>query len=287
MEGWVKLHRQILDNPIVCKDSEYFSIWCYLILNATHTEYDSIFKGERIKLKPGQLITGRKSISTKFNISESKVQRVLKKLEIEQQIEQQTSSTNRLISIVNWGSYQNSEQLIEQPVNNERTTTEQQLNTNKNVKKVKNEKNEVDIYTQEKEIFDYWNNKKGVTKSLEKSFNKSKISTAIKNIGKDKILIAIDRLDKSVLDPNYYYNFKWNIYKFIKQSNGISNWMDDGQLWNDYISKTKIDGKHTSNTWTNKSETESRTDWNKYEQSTIIEMGEEIINDGFYTKQKF
>ena len=75
------------------------------------------------------LITGRKVIGKQFNISESKVQRVLKKLEIEQQIEQQTSNANRLISIVNWENYQSVEQQSEQPVN-----------TNKNDKNEKNDK---------------------------------------------------------------------------------------------------------------------------------------------------
>lgn len=142
MEGWIKIHRKILDNPIVCKDSDTLAIWIYLLLNATHQEYDVLFKGERITLKEGQLITGRKSIAEKLKVSESKVQRVLKTLEIEQQIEQQTNSQNRLISIVNWNKYQETEQQIEQQVNNERTTSEQRVNTNKNVKNIKNDKNE-------------------------------------------------------------------------------------------------------------------------------------------------
>lgn len=124
MKGWVSLHRKILDNPIVCKDSDYFSVWCYLLLNATHDQYDVEFKGKRVTLKPGQLITGRKSIADKFKINESKVQRILKKLEIEQQIEQQTSSKNRLITVVRWTEYQES--------NNKTTTSEQQVNTNNN-----------------------------------------------------------------------------------------------------------------------------------------------------------
>ena len=119
MEGWIKVHRKILDNPIVCKDSETLAIWIYLLLNATHQEYDVLLKGKRITLKEGQLITGRKSISEKLKISESKVQRVLKMLEIEQQIEQQTNSQSRLISIINWDKYQESEQQIEQRSNNE------------------------------------------------------------------------------------------------------------------------------------------------------------------------
>lgn len=143
MDGWVKLYRCSLGNPVVCKDSDYFAVWCYLLLNATHQPIDAVFNGERITLQDGQLITGRNSISEKFSINPSKVQRILKKLEIEHQIEQQTGNKNRLISILNWDMYQQSEQQNEQPVNNKRTTTEQQVNTNKNkrTKEQKNDKN--------------------------------------------------------------------------------------------------------------------------------------------------
>lgn len=132
MDGWISLHRKILDNPIVCKDADYFAVWTYLLLQATHKNMDAIFKGKRITLLPGQLITGRKSIAEKFNIAESKVHRILKTFENEQQIEQQTSSQNRLISILRWNEYQKSEQRIEQQVNNEWTTSEQRVNTNNN-----------------------------------------------------------------------------------------------------------------------------------------------------------
>ena len=62
MEGWIKVYRQMLDNPIVCKDSDHIAVWIYLLLNATHTEYDTLFKGKRTTLQKGQLITG--TIST-------------------------------------------------------------------------------------------------------------------------------------------------------------------------------------------------------------------------------
>ena len=132
--GYIKLYRKMLQNPIVCKDSDYLSLWIYLLLNATHSEYPERFRGEKIILKPGQLITGRKRISEKLSISESKVTRIINKFISEQQIEQQTSNENRLISILNWNEYQGSEQLCEQPVNSDRTTSEQPVNTNKNVK---------------------------------------------------------------------------------------------------------------------------------------------------------
>lgn len=102
-------------------------------------------------------------------------------------------------------------------------------------------------YINEKEIFDYWNSKLGTIHSQERSFtkDKAKIKTAIKTYGKEEIMTAIDRLDKAVLDTNYYYSFKWNIFKFLKQNNGIANWLDDGQLWNSY--NTNKDVLLTSN----------------------------------------
>lgn len=141
MEGWVKLHRKMLENPIVTKDGDHIAVWVYLLLNATHTEYDVVFKGERTTLQAGQLLTGRKSMSEKLKINETKIQRVLKCFESEHQIEQQTSNQNRLVTIVNWNEYQHSEQPNEQQVNNNRTTNEQQVNTNKNVKNINNDKN--------------------------------------------------------------------------------------------------------------------------------------------------
>jgi len=61
-------------------------------------------------------------------------------MENEPQIEQQTSNTNRLITITNWNKYQIHAQQSEQRPSNERATSEQRVSTNKNVKNVKNVK---------------------------------------------------------------------------------------------------------------------------------------------------
>ncbi len=133
MEGWISLYRKVLDNPIVCKDSDYFSVWVYLLLNATHKEYPALFKGKKIMLQPGQLITGRKSIAEIFKIDESKVKRILIDLENDQQIDRQRSNKNSLISIVNWSKYQNIDQQSTQQIPNRCPTNDQQMTTNNNV----------------------------------------------------------------------------------------------------------------------------------------------------------
>ena len=139
--GWIKLHRKTLKNPIVCKDAAHLAIWVYLLMSATHEDYATLFEGKKITLHPGQLVTGRSKIAHEMDLSEAKVQRVLKDFENEQQIEQQTKPHGRLITITNWNQYQICEQQTERRVNAKRTPTERQVNTKqerKEVKKVKN-----------------------------------------------------------------------------------------------------------------------------------------------------
>lgn len=136
--GYIKVHRKILDNPVVCKDCETLSIWLYLLLNATHQEIPAIFKGQKITLKKGQLLTGVISISKKLMINKDKVQRTLKCFELDKQIEQQTSNKNRLITILNWNKYQSADKKNDKQMINKCETTDKQLITNNNVKNVNN-----------------------------------------------------------------------------------------------------------------------------------------------------
>lgn len=139
--GYIKLWRQMRDNPTVYKDADHIAVWVELLFLAQFHPYDVNFKGQRITLEPGQLITGRKKLAKKLNISESKVQRILKCFENEHMIEQRTDHQCRLISICSWDLYQHSEHPSEQRVNNERTTSEQRVNTilrNKELKEINN-----------------------------------------------------------------------------------------------------------------------------------------------------
>lgn len=131
--GWIKLHRKLYTNPII-KKPNYLSIWIYLLCHVNHKNIKLIFNKKTITIKSGQLLTGRKKISTVTGISESKVQRILKYLENEHQIEQQMYNLFRIITIINWNEYQSDEQQNEQPVNSQRTASEQPVNTNKNDK---------------------------------------------------------------------------------------------------------------------------------------------------------
>lgn len=140
--GWIKLHRKIWENPIVTKDADHLAVWIYLLTHANHRDRDALFGTKKITVHPGQLITGRLKIAENTGVSSSKVYRILKLFKSEQQIEQRTNSQHSLITIVRWHEYQKSEQRNEQQLNNEWTTSEQRVNTNKNIRKKERKKEE-------------------------------------------------------------------------------------------------------------------------------------------------
>jgi hypothetical protein len=186
-QGWIKLHRKMLDNPVVWKDSDHLAVWIYLLLNATHKDMDVLFKNKRITLKPGQLITGRKSIASQLSISDSKVKRVLLAFESDQQIDRQRSNKNSLITILNWCEYQQNDQQNDQQVTSKRPASDQQVTTNKNIKNIKNN-TIVDFFDQ-------------IWKLYPKKEGKGQVSLTQKkklyNIGLEEMTRAIERYKKA------------------------------------------------------------------------------------------
>ena len=104
--GYIYLQRKLLDNPVVMKDAEHLAVWIYLLLKANHSPKDALFGKERITIQRGQLITGRKKISSDLGVNQSKVRRILKLFKSDQQIDQRTSPVNSLITILNYGDHQ-------------------------------------------------------------------------------------------------------------------------------------------------------------------------------------
>lgn len=133
--GWVKLHRKVLENPI-SKRPQYLSLWIHLLLMANHKEAKMMWNGEILSIHEGQFITGRKELSLKTGIPETTIEDILKFLEKQQQIRQQKTTKFRLITVINWEKYQ----ISDTKSDNRATTERQQADTNKNVNNVKNDK---------------------------------------------------------------------------------------------------------------------------------------------------
>jgi hypothetical protein len=183
--GYIKLWRTLKDNSIMQK-SEYLAVWIYLLLSANHKDNNFIFNNENITVKAGSFITGRDKMAAVLKINRSKLERILKYLETEHQIEQQKTNKFRIISICNWNTYQESEQLIEQQVSNKRATSEQQVSTNKNDKNVKNDKN-INIIPDKINFHGNINLMQKEIDGLELQFGKEITSAAIKYLSDYKI----------------------------------------------------------------------------------------------------
>ena len=137
-QGWIKLHRKILENPIAGR-ANYLALWIILLLKANHKEKKMIWNNSFIVIKEGQFITGRNELSKQSGIPATTVERILDYLENGHQIEQQKNNKYRLITIVNWKEHQT----IDKKVDIKRTSNGHLVDTNKNEKNANNEKKEI------------------------------------------------------------------------------------------------------------------------------------------------
>src|SRR6185437_2598017 len=83
-QGWVKVHRSLLDKPIWTEaTSEQKVILVTLLMMATHCERQWEWKGAPYSLKPGQMITSLPFLEQKCgkNVSVQKIRTALKRFE--------------------------------------------------------------------------------------------------------------------------------------------------------------------------------------------------------------
>lgn len=257
MNGWIKMHRKMLDNPIVCKSSDHLSVWVYLLLNAAHEEYPALFQGEKIILKPGQLITGRKAIADFLGINESKVKRILTDFESDQQIDRQRSNKNSLISLINWNKYQSSDQQNDQQMTSKRPADDQQVTTNKKIKNIKKD-NKVDNYslrqTEVSQIIEAWNelHLRPVKRIIQSSKRYQMLMDRLEENGVDDILQAIQKIrDSSYLQGIGENSRKIDLEWFLNPDNFarvLEGYYDDSEHRKCWKEKESAKANHAKST---------------------------------------
>ena len=139
-QGWVSLHRKLLENPIF-KNHKVLQTFLYCLLKATHEDYELLIGDQMVSLKSGQLATGRKAISQATNLTEQNVRTALSKLEKLGILTIKPTSKYSIITVVSWDLYQQSNQ---QPTNNQ-PTSNQQVTTNNNINNKNNINNIYEI----------------------------------------------------------------------------------------------------------------------------------------------
>ena len=164
-QGYIRLYRCMIDKGW-SREPDHVALWIHLLFRASYKETEFLLDGKIKKLQPGQLFTSRLQLELATGINQSKIERIIKLFISEQQIEQQTFTKYRVITITNWHKFQAREQQNEQEMNSKRTTDEQQVNTYK--KERKKEVKKVSKETKPLAICKAWKDYVEMRKSIKK-----------------------------------------------------------------------------------------------------------------------
>jgi len=139
--GWIKLYRKSKDSSVFLHDG-LWKLWCLCLMKANHKEQHVSMEGlvKPVLVRPGQFITGRFQLHGAYHQwrrgykkkrpAPSTAWRWLEKLQEMQMLRIKSFSKYSIITIANWGEYQQNEQ----QVNNRRTTGEHKQECIKNEK---------------------------------------------------------------------------------------------------------------------------------------------------------
>lgn len=146
MEGWIKLHRSMLENWLW--EDKPFSrgqAWIDLLLMANHKEKDTILGKEHVVIERGSFITSELKLMERWGWSKSKVRAFLQVLENDKMLIKKTDRKKTTITIVNYSTFQDLGTTEEPQKDHKKTVKRPQKDT------TKNEKNErIYIFSNEK-----------------------------------------------------------------------------------------------------------------------------------------
>lgn len=218
MKGWICLHRKILESDVWMDDEEPFdkrSAWVDLLLMANHKENSMIFDGHKLVVERGQIVTSVRKLSLRWNRSVKWTLRVLRLFEELEMIEKKSDNKKTLLTIVNYGVYQDGGYTEDNTTDN---TEETQRDTRRITQRKRrgttnnNDNNELNndnnkgraVYYPEDELLndafkDYVAMRKEIKKPLTSSALKLAMNTLSKLSGDDSDL-AIAILNQSILN---------------------------------------------------------------------------------------
>lgn len=135
--GYIKVHRCIMKSA-VWENESLLKVWLWCLLKASHEEREAIVGNIVVPVKAGQFVFGRKVAAIETGFPESTVWKRMKTLEKAGMIGIQSNNKFSVVTVENWGLYQCSEADKSAKRDKRKTSAEQQRNTDKNVKNVKN-----------------------------------------------------------------------------------------------------------------------------------------------------
>lgn len=149
-KGWITVHRKIQECWIWEKDEpfDWRSAWIDLLLLANHADKKKMVDGELITIKRGQRLTSIRWLAERWKWSRTKVTKFLDTLEQDGMLTRKSDTKKTLLTIENYGFYQDVAQekshqndTEKPPKSHQSATEEPPKDTNNNDNNVNNDNN--------------------------------------------------------------------------------------------------------------------------------------------------
>ena len=230
MSGWIKLHRDIQEHWIY-PDREFtkYEAWIDLLMMVNHKDSKTMIGKEIVEVKRGQKITSIRKLCSRWGWSNTKVKTFLKLLEDDGMIKVKSDTKKTLITVVNYGVYQDNDMQKTTGGRQKNDGETTQKHTNKNDKELKK-----DIYS----VFDHWN-EKGIIRHRKLTDDiKKTINARLKDgYSLDEILKAIDNYATVLNSDFHFFSHKWvlkdflnprNLDRFLDENKPLDIWRKEG-----------------------------------------------------------
>jgi len=215
MEGYIKLHRSLLEHHLMTNQS-YFLVFIQILLRCNHKDKSIIINNKKTLIKRGSFYTSLSKLSEQINIHRSTITRAIKFLQRDAMIETINIGKGTLISCVNYDKYQekrndsetiekrwrNGSETIARTNNNDKNDNIKKKDINKLISKKESDKNE------QFNIFESIDNKK--------KFVKPEIDEIFVEMSKYAFSKSIDVNERALFSQseqffNYYESNGWKV----------------------------------------------------------------------------
>ena len=136
MNGWIKLHRKLLES-LIFDNPRALKVWVWCLLRANHKPAKVMVGHQVVHLEAGEFITGSHKASKELGIPVATLWRYLETLEELKMVERKSENKYTVLKVVNWGVYQGEENGNGKQTETKRKTNGNQTETNNNDKKNK------------------------------------------------------------------------------------------------------------------------------------------------------
>lgn len=245
-QGFISLHRKLMENPI-WSDPYYLKLWMYCLFTASHKEHEQLIGNQMIKLQRGQFVKGRFSLAEDMNkgmkpkqkLNDKTWWRYLENLEKWGMLTIKSTNKYSVITIDKYDFYQDVFSKTDQQKSNSCPSNDQQMSTNNNG----NNGNKEYIYT----IFNHWKEKGIVVHKSVNAKMESHINARLSDYEISELLKAIDNYSEVLNNDKYYWSHRWTLQDFMKPNNVI-RFMDNSKPFETFLS-TKQPNKQKQLDW--------------------------------------